>query len=1066
MINKDRKPNMATEEEDNYVRVALLLNGVSSRAVRVYFDQEFAPSCLERTLRQGRNTLTDLKKWRVINQKQWNLLFPGIGRTPDSTSFDISLMTILLKKLASIAVPDHLPVDTDSSVEAALGIIKYYRNHLAHLPDSKIENNQFENMWTAISKAIKTIGGDLMYEETKKLKTNVIDRSNREVMLTLKQFSDEIKELKHNLQSLEQQVKDPVPQSIREVIQCKIGEWKEDDKNFFVTSAAKTILQCCEEQLCVLIIGSSGMGKTATLRHVALQMADKGFDLIPVQEPSEITQYYNPNAKTIFVVDDFCGKFSAKQFDVEKWEQFISHFCRYIKNDFFKLIISCRLQIYNDELFDTLTLFKSCVCDLTSKDFQLSDEDLQSIAEVYVNNANDVVQYAHLYECFPFLCKQYSECPSLGLDFFQRPYSVYKNELNQMFAKQNYAQFCALALCVMFNNCVKEEWLRENIDCDVRDIFENTFEQCKLNRGTSRLVILDSFETLLNTYLIKADNVYKVRHDKLFDIISHFFGKKMLSCMIQYANIKLIGERFVLQIIDQQRELSITVPMIYLELYIKRMVDDWKKGNVEDVLSNINFLNTQFLDIFCHHVVSLDKLKQIQLAKVTDIRYNINVLHPCCAIGNVKCTKWALENGASVDTTNVNQMFPLVLATINGHAEVANILLDHNACINLTTNDGMTSLYAACMKGNLKMVDVLLQRNADLNICADNGMTPLNVACFRGFPKIVSRILQEKKADINKGTTENGNTPLYVACANNHKEVVKMLLENKADVDKCTTNNGASPLYLACENNNIEIAYILLDYDACINLTINDGLTPLHIACANGHIEIVKLLLQRNADLNICSIDDGISPLSTACDRGFAEIVLRILLEKKAHINKGTLKKGVTPLIRACTNGHIQVVKMLLNNKADVNKCTTDIGASPLYVACQDGFTEIVTTLIKSKANINQSLTNTGATPLWIACRGGFKSIVEILLKKGANINFCTTDNGTTPLHIASFSGHIDIVKILLNHGADVNIRTTDRGLSPCDIAFMHGNKAIYNILINAMSSRKAHGSARKNAKS
>ncbi|VDI32268.1 Hypothetical predicted protein [Mytilus galloprovincialis] len=63
-------------EEENYVRMSLLLTGISPRAVRTCFDNEFAPACLDASLKKEYNKLLDLKKQHIINQPQWNLLFP------------------------------------------------------------------------------------------------------------------------------------------------------------------------------------------------------------------------------------------------------------------------------------------------------------------------------------------------------------------------------------------------------------------------------------------------------------------------------------------------------------------------------------------------------------------------------------------------------------------------------------------------------------------------------------------------------------------------------------------------------------------------------------------------------------------------------------------------------------------------------------------------------------------------------------------------------------------------------------------------------------------------------
>ena len=67
-------------DKENYVRMALLVTGVSPRAVRVYFDKEFSPVNLSTTLRKESNKLLELKSKRVINQAQWNVLFPHNGK--------------------------------------------------------------------------------------------------------------------------------------------------------------------------------------------------------------------------------------------------------------------------------------------------------------------------------------------------------------------------------------------------------------------------------------------------------------------------------------------------------------------------------------------------------------------------------------------------------------------------------------------------------------------------------------------------------------------------------------------------------------------------------------------------------------------------------------------------------------------------------------------------------------------------------------------------------------------------------------------------------------------------
>lgn len=74
--------NALSQEEENYVRLALLLTGVSPRSVRVQFDKEFPPTSLSFTVndKNAKKKLNDLRGKRVINQAQWDLLFPCSGQ--------------------------------------------------------------------------------------------------------------------------------------------------------------------------------------------------------------------------------------------------------------------------------------------------------------------------------------------------------------------------------------------------------------------------------------------------------------------------------------------------------------------------------------------------------------------------------------------------------------------------------------------------------------------------------------------------------------------------------------------------------------------------------------------------------------------------------------------------------------------------------------------------------------------------------------------------------------------------------------------------------------------------
>ena len=56
-----------------------------------------------------------------------------------------------------------------------------------------------------------------------------------------------------------------------------------------------------------------------------------------------------------------------------------------------------------------------------------------------------------------------------------------------------------------------------------------------------------------------------------------------------------------------------------------------------------------------------------------------------------------------------------MIASLNGHFQVVEVLLKENADINTQEKDGCTALMIASSNGHTQVVELLLQRNADIN---------------------------------------------------------------------------------------------------------------------------------------------------------------------------------------------------------------------------------------------------------------------------------------------------------------------------------------------------------------
>ncbi|XP_063427582.1 uncharacterized protein LOC134711079 [Mytilus trossulus] len=213
-----------SDEENNYIRLALLLKGVSPRAVRTFFDKEFQPSNLHSTFSKNSKILRDLKSQKILNKNQWNLLFPKYGLT-NSSNFDVTLMICLIRNLTTVTPPltgfDALPTQMETTPGSDLARIKWYRNRLAHRESDTIDTVYFNTAWGHISEAVCRLGGQMMKHECQELKVKILDQSNQEIMIGIKQSMREIREMRDIMENRDRHWKEV----LKQIVDLTGDEW-------------------------------------------------------------------------------------------------------------------------------------------------------------------------------------------------------------------------------------------------------------------------------------------------------------------------------------------------------------------------------------------------------------------------------------------------------------------------------------------------------------------------------------------------------------------------------------------------------------------------------------------------------------------------------------------------------------------------------------------------------------------------------------------------------------------------------------------------------------------------
>ena len=272
----------ASQEKTNGTKLARLVIDGGTHALRTFLHTIYPPGVLQAALASNFGTLQVLKSKRAIFDSQWESLFPSSGDPPDSETFDITLLHLLLREICYLAPPltgwNNLPAETDFSYEANIARIKFFRNELCHGISTGITNAEFEDKWNKISKSLVALGLD--QKEVDRLKTKPIDhdtesRVKAEVERWTRDFETQIQLLELEVK----QMKDKISRIQDSVSETGTGELAnclpdEDPKVFGRSEEIRQVTEDIQTKgvATVVITGGPGFGKTTVANKVAHEL--------------------------------------------------------------------------------------------------------------------------------------------------------------------------------------------------------------------------------------------------------------------------------------------------------------------------------------------------------------------------------------------------------------------------------------------------------------------------------------------------------------------------------------------------------------------------------------------------------------------------------------------------------------------------------------------------------------------------------------------------------------------------------------------------------------------------
>ncbi|XP_078320960.1 uncharacterized protein LOC111116534 [Crassostrea virginica] len=420
------------------------------------------------------------------------------------------------------------------------------------------------------------------------------------------------------LESSQQKINERnIPLNIQEQYKRLLESWLKGDKPFHEIHSFPDILDKVQLQNITTIIGGPGSGKTSTARHLALRLqTDCEFEIVPVDDITEIKQYGHPRCKQLFILDDVIGVFGVefeKLTNLERYKESILN----ALGECSKILFTCRKAVYNEaENLKSFVLDKKYLIDLEDSNNQLNAEDRKQILNNHCKQ-NDISLKADVLPnvsskvgcmMYPLLCKLFcskSEYQALGKEFFENPHFCIRKEMDYLQGHKK-IQYASLIMCMFCQNAITEIMMTKE-DSRFMEIREKVLEKCRVSGRNSE--IKDALDHMINTFTIRTDKRYSLIHDSVYEVLAFHYGNQHQEDMLEYMSSSFVAKKFsISDTSDDLGDLHIKIYKEHYSAFAKRLVRDLKDLELYDVFMNTNLKHkcicSAFIDELKKNVIS------------------------------------------------------------------------------------------------------------------------------------------------------------------------------------------------------------------------------------------------------------------------------------------------------------------------------------------------------------------------------------------------------------------------------------------------------------------------------
>ena len=171
------------------------------------------------------------------------------------------------------------------------------------------------------------------------------------------------------------------------------------------------------------------------------------------------------------------------------------------------------------------------------------------------------------------------------------------------------------------------------------------------------------------------------------------------------------------------------------------------------------------------------------------------VIYKVVKDGNVSGTRELLDTYDGVTERDIyyDGSKALHVATLNGHVDVAKLLIQKGADVNAVDKYYRTSLHRAALKAYVDIAKLLIQNGADVNAMGNANRTSLHAAAGNGHID-VAKLLIQNGADMDVVDIWKQSALFYASCRSKSAPVILELLCRGAKIDKKALVNDETGL--------------------------------------------------------------------------------------------------------------------------------------------------------------------------------------------------------------------------------------------------------------------------------